>query len=297
LERTARVERIGLQPFDAFEVAEQLRAIAGHDLSPALLDSIHRRSGGNAFFAEELFAASGEDGEIELPQTLRDVLLAHVSHLTEPSQEVPLFASAAGRRVDPTLVAEAAGLDEATLYDALRECVARQVLVFDPTADVERYAFRHALLQEAVYDDLLPGERTRLHSAFARTLEARAATEPTRAAELAYHWYAAHDLSRALIASVAAAEDAESRYAFPEAQDLYERAIELWDQVPDAEARLGQDRIEILARLAGVARFHDPHRAIATVQEAIRLVDRAADPTRAALLNERLGRYAWIAGE
>jgi tetratricopeptide (TPR) repeat protein len=92
-------------------------------------------------------------------------------------------------------------------------------------------------------------------------------------------------------------EDAEARYAFPEAQDQYERAIELWDQSPDAEARLGQDRIEILARLASVARFHDPHRAITTIQEAIRLVDREVDPTRAALLNERLGRYAWIAGE
>src|SRR5262249_11753852 len=119
----------------------------------------------------------------------------------------------------------------------------------------------------------------------------------THAGELAYHWYAAHDLSRALAASVAAAEDAEARYAFPEAQHQYARAIELWDQVPDAEAQVGQDRIEILARLAGVARFPDPHRAIATVQEAIRLVDRSVAPIRSALLHERLGRYAWIAGE
>ena len=80
-------------------------------------------------------------------------------------------------------------------------------------------------------------------------------------------------------ASIAAAAAAEDRYAFPEAQDQYERAIELWDQVPDAADRAGGDRIEVLSRLAGVARFHDPHRAITTVQEAIRLVDRSVDPT------------------
>ena len=108
------------------------------------------------------------------------------------------MASAAGQRVDPELLAAAAALDEVTLYDALRECVSRQVLVPDPTAGVERYVFRHALLQEAIYDDLLPGERTRLHAAFARTLEARAAGDGAHAAELAYHWYAAHDLPRAL---------------------------------------------------------------------------------------------------
>ena len=109
---------------------------------------------------------------------------------------------------------------------------------------VDRYTFRHALLQEAVYDDVLPGERTRWHSAFARTLEARTGVDAPHAAELAYHWYAAHDLPRALEASVAAGRAAEARYAFPEASVEYERAIELWDQVPDAEARAGVDRID-----------------------------------------------------
>ena len=108
-------------------------------------------------------------------------------------------------------------MDERALYDALRESVGRQVLVPDPTAGVERYAFRHALLQEAVYDDLLPGERTRLHSAFARTLEAAATPGRSHAAELAYHWYAAHDLPAALEAAVQAGVAAEAGYAFPEA--------------------------------------------------------------------------------
>ncbi len=297
LERIGRVERVELQPFDRGESADQLRAIAGRDLDAALIDSIHTRSGGNAFFAEELLVAAGDDGGTDLPPTLRDVLLAHVAVLAEPTQEFLRVASAAGQRVDPALLAAAAAIDETTMYEALRESVGRQVLVPDPTAGIERYAFRHALLQEAVYDDLLPGERTRLHAAFARTLEASSAADASRVAEIAYHWYAAHDLPRALESAVAAGSAAEARYAFPEALAQYERVIDLWDHVPDAETRAGRDRIDILAALAGVARFHESARAVSHIQAAIHLVDEALDPVRSGLLNERLGRYAWIAGQ
>ena len=297
LERSGRVERVELLPFDRIEAGAQLRAIAGRDLDLSLLESIHARSGGNAFFAEELLVAAGEDGTTELPSTLRDVLLGRIADLAESTQEFLRVASAAGQRVDPALLASAAALDETALYDALRECVGRQILVPDPTAGVERYVFRHALLQEAVYDDLLPGERTRLHAAFARTLEARSGGDTTYAAELAYHWYAAHDLPRALESAVAAGDSAAAGYAFPEALGQFERAIGLWDQVPDAEMRAGRDRIELLAAAASVARFHEPGRAVSHIQTAIGLVDTAADPTRAGLLNERLGRYAWVLGQ
>ena len=299
LGRSGLVERVELSPFDLGDAAAQLRAIAGDDLDLRLIESIHARSGGNAFFAEELLMTSEDAIDSDLPPTLRDVLLARIAGLGEPTQEFLRIASAAGQRVDPSLLAAAAGLDEAALYEALRECVGRQVLVPDPSGGTERYAFRHALLQEAVYDDLLPGERTRLHSAFARTLEARSGGDAVYAAELSYHWFAAHDLGRALETSVAAGMAAESRYAFPEAVGHYERAIDLWDQVPDAEQRIGRDRVSLLATLAGVARYHDAARAVTHIRAAIALVeaDPGADPIERGLLYERLGRYAWVAGQ
>ncbi len=297
LERTGRVERLDVDRLNPADAATLLRAIAGRELDPKLVASILERSGGNAFFAEELLAAAGADGRTELPATLRDVLLARVALLTEPTQEVLRLASAAGRRVDPAVLSAAAELEDDAIYDALREAVGRQVLVSEAAAGTERYAFRHALLREAVYDDLLAGERTRLHTAFAETLESRAGGGAGNAAEIAWHWYAAHELPRALTWSIAAASAAEYGYAFPEAVVEYERALELWDRVPDAETRAGCDRIELLARLGRVAMFHDPARAVAHLQAAIRLVDAAADPVRAALLHERLGRYAWMAGQ
>jgi ATP/maltotriose-dependent transcriptional regulator MalT len=295
LERTGRVERLELHPFDRRETADQLRAIAGHDLDATLLDSIHTRSGGNAFFAEELLVASGEDGALELPATLREVLVAKLADLPQPTHDFLRIASAAGQRVDPALLAAAVGLDETTLYEALREVVGLQILVPDPKAGTERYVFRHALLQEAIYDDLLPGERTRLHSAFAQTLEGTSGA--MRNAKLAYHWYAAHNLPRALEFAVLAGLEAESAYAYSEATAQFDRAIELWDEVPDAATRAGRDLVDLLAEVARVARYHDPARAVAHIQTAIRLLDGRRDPTRSGLLHERLGRYAWVVGQ
>ncbi len=298
LGRSDRVERVELRRFDRHELVSQLRAIAGPEVDPVLVDSIHARSDGNPFFAEELLVSARQSGATDLPPTLRDVLLARVAGLADATQEVLRIASAAGQRVDPQLVATVTATDRDALYEALREAVTHHVLVPDTTAGEERYAFRHALLQEAVYDDLLPGERTRLHSAFARTLDkAREAGDSTRSSELAYHWYAAHDLPRAFEAAMTAAAAAEASYAFPEALVQYERALELWDRVPDATASSALDRVDLLAAAAGVARFNEPQRSIAHLREALELVDAKADPIRAGLLHERLGRCAWIAGE
>ena len=73
------------------------------------------------------------------------------------------------------------------------------------------YAFRHALTRDAVYQDLLPVERVQLHTAYARALEEDpelASDDASLAATLAVHWYAAHNLPRALAASVRAGREA-----------------------------------------------------------------------------------------
>jgi DNA-binding CsgD family transcriptional regulator/tetratricopeptide (TPR) repeat protein len=303
VERSGRVEQIELRPLNRHELGAMLKAIAGPEIDSRLVDTIHARSNGNAFFAEELLV-SARDRTTELPPTLRAVLLARVMELSTEAQELLRVASAGGQRVDPRLLRSATGMDDTVLYAALREGVVRQVLVPDARSDDERYIFRHSLLQEAVYDDLLPGERTRLHAEFARTLEAAATASDTdldhdasSASELAYHWYAAHDMARAFEAALRAAHAAEATYAFPEALVLYERALELWDRVPATVAVTGRDRVEVLAAAASVARFSDPARAVAHLRTALALVDESAEPERAALLHVRLGRAEWINGQ
>ena len=174
--------------------------------------------------------------------------------------------------------------------------MARQVLVAGGASADERYAFRHALVQEAVYGELLPQERTRLHSAFARALadQMPPQADAPRAAELANHWQAAHDLPRAFDAWMRAGIAAEAIYAYADARASFDRALELWDQVPDASSRAPLDRVELLVRAARAAEGPDPAGAVAYCRRAIALVDPVTHPTRAGLLYERLGYYSWI---
>ena len=170
------------------------------------------------------------------------MLLARVQGLSEPAQQVLRVAAVAGRRVPHRLLAEVAGWPEADLERGLREAIGAGVLVADSTTG--SYAFRHALLQEAVYADLLPGEQVRLHAAYARLL----AAEPEgAAAELAHHCLASHDLVGALAASVRAAEEAAAVLAPAETLRHLSGALKLWERVPDPAAVTGTDRVELTA--------------------------------------------------
>ncbi len=196
----------------------ELGPLAHEDLIALLADApaastIATRSGGNPFFAEELLAAGGE-----LPGGLRDVLLQRVSGL---DQDLLRLIAAAGRDVGPSLLRPGD-------RESLRHAVDQRVLVADQAAGTFR--FRHALLAEAVYATILPGEREELHGRLAEDL----ARSGAAAAELAPHWAAAGRSEEAFAASVTAAGDAEAVFGLAEALAHLERAIALWPEVPDA---------------------------------------------------------------
>ena len=293
--RNERIERLELGPLDPGEVAEQLEAILGSPPPAAIVAAVVQRAEGNPFFAEELLAAGAGP---ELPPGLADVLAARLAALPEASFELVRVAAVAGRRVGHDLLAAVCGRDAADLVAGLREATFHHVLVADADG---AYAFRHALLQEAAYGELLPGERVSLHAAYAAALAANpewAASPAGAAGELAHHYAAARDPARALGASVVAAGAAVDSYALGEAHALYEQALALWDQVPEAAALAGCDRAQLLERctdaamLAGATR-----RAIALVRSAIEALDPSREPVRAALLHWRLARLLWTSGE
>jgi DNA-binding CsgD family transcriptional regulator len=292
LVRLPTVERLDLAPFTRVELAEHLEALAGAPLTAEQVEAIHARSEGNPFYAEQLLAAGAGDARVELPATLAEVLLARVQGLSEPAQQVLRVAAVVGRRVPHRLLAEVAGQPEAELEEGLQEAVGARVLVTDAAAG--SYAFRHALLQEAVYGDLLPGEQVRLHAACARLL---AADPEGAAAELAHHCLASHDLVGALAASVRAAEEAEAVLAPAEALRHLGNALRLWDRVPEPAAAAGTDRVELTLRAAVAASAAGEYqRAASLARDAARTAGAAADPARAAGAYERLGLYLFVAG-
>ncbi|GAA3246104.1 helix-turn-helix transcriptional regulator [Pseudonocardia petroleophila] len=275
LVRLPAVERVELEPLDPSDVLALVRLLADGSLTPQLLHSVARRSEGNAFFAEEL-VSSCSDG---LPHSLVEVLLARVESLTPATQRLLRVASVAGRQVRHDQLAAVAGLDVDELELGLREAVHHHVLVADEHAG-DGYVFRHALLREAIHHDLLPGERSRLHAAFAALLaDPSAPDEPGRAAVLAHHALAAHDLPTALAASVSAAREADGQEAPAELLLHAERALELWPAVPDAETVAGAPEHQLTRMAAWAASATgDPERGTALGRRALELAERHGDP-------------------
>jgi tetratricopeptide (TPR) repeat protein len=140
-----------------------------------------------------------------------------------------------------------------------------------------------------------------VHAAFAAALEERPdlakGNAATVAAEIAHHRLRAGDQPRALGAAVRAGAEAERVGALAEAADHFAHALELWPAVPDPDRRAGMDRATVLARAAHATAWTGrPSEAIGLVDEALALVDAAAEPARAALLHQRRGQYLWWAG-
>jgi DNA-binding CsgD family transcriptional regulator len=292
----AGAERLELDRLGRAESAAQMAAILGAMPPVELVEGVFARAEGNPFFTEELLAAT-DGGPAELPATLHDLLRGRIQAVSEPARRVLRVAAVVGRRAPHRLLAAVAGLHDRPLDEALRETVASKLLVTRPGGD--GYEFRHALLQEVAYADLLPGERARLHGEVAAAVAAHpgwaGGTRATVAAELAHHWEAAGDLERALPAAVEAGVQAEQAYAFAEAHRQLERALELWTQVPGAADLTGLDRVGLLERVAGAAFLaHEMPRAAGLWREALAGVDPAGDPVRAGLLQERLGRALWL---
>jgi DNA-binding CsgD family transcriptional regulator len=297
LERSGRAVRVELGKFTRAELSEQVAAILDEPSPPPLVDRLLERSGGNPFFTEELLAASHKPGE-PLPESLRDTLLARVEAHSTGVRDVLRIAAVTGRMVDHALLAAVAHLSEDDLNCALRDAVEDYLLAHD-TATMG-YSFRHALLREAIYSDLLPGERRSLHLRLARTLGERprlAGTTVTAPAELAHHWYAAGELPAALAASVSAGAAAEDVDALGEAWVHYERALEIWDFVASPPPELQFGRLEVLRRAAEAAALTgETERAIALARDVLDRIDEHSDPIQAALAHERLGRYLWTDG-
>jgi DNA-binding CsgD family transcriptional regulator len=301
LERLPSVERIDLPRLAPAAVQEQIAGILGAVPSGRLVDQIVERSDGNPFFVEELMAGGPDLGRPGVPPTIQDVIEVRLTALPEATQRVVRIAAVVGRRAEHALLTELAQVPDDELVSAIRPAVDGHILVPVEGEGPPSYAFRHALVREVAYDDLLPTERASLHRLVAETLDDEAGlpvADARAAAKLAYHWNGAHDDRRALVASVRAAEAASRMYAHDEALDHYERAIRLSDRVQGAEDETGMDRASLLdAAAAAAAGTGNPRRAVALTERAIALDSDGVGQASAATWAERIDRLAWYRTE
>jgi len=299
LERSRKVESIELARFERDELGALLDGILGAPPPADVLESVLELSQGNAFFAEELVAAGIGERTSRLPPKLRDVVMARIETLSEDAQDTLRIIAAAGRRIEHHLVAAVSDLPDRKLLRALREATTHQVLLADAEGT---YGFRHTIARDAVYADLLPGERFRLHAGLGRALAEDPTLardqSPTVAVEIAHHWYVARETPKALAASVEAGRRAAGVYAFAEAHVQFDRALELWDELGEDHRPDAFDYGELLEQAADAAHWAGRlDRALLLARRALALVDPARDPGRAGVLQQRLGRYLWELGD
>ena len=234
LARLPHVMRLDLRPFSRRRSPTELADLTDSRPTDDVVERVFVRSDGNPFFVEEL-ARDGVDSH--LPATLHDVLAARLASLSAKSRRIVLAAAAIGREAPQALIAQVTAMPQRPLLDSLHEAIDHHVLVRAESGDSPGFAFRHALIQEVAYAELLPSERIELHLTIVASLEAAGGSP----AEIARHAFLGHDVPACLAWSVVAADEALDALAFAEALGHAERALELWSEVSGAASLAGRD--------------------------------------------------------
>ncbi len=226
--RMPGTSELSLAPLGDEAIDALLADLLGSDPSLASLGRLVRgRTGGNAFFLEEVVHELSESGVLEgargsyrlvrpitqlaIPGTVQAVIAARIDRLPDLAKQVLQAAAVIGNEFSGALLGRVADVPAAGLPEALRT-LARAELVFESALYPEAvYAFKHPLTQEVAYRSQLGERRGRMHGAVARAVEeVDAARLDERAALLAHHWEEAGDRAAAAGWSRRAAEWARS---------------------------------------------------------------------------------------
>ncbi|TPW75640.1 helix-turn-helix transcriptional regulator [Schumannella soli] len=281
-ERSRRVERLTIGRLSRAEVREQAAQVLGRTPTPAALAELHRRSEGIPFYVEEL--ATTDVAAAEVPDPLRAVLLARYGTLDETARSLVRLLAVGGTRVDHALAEAVSPLDSDDFDEAIRR--ARDVGVL--RVDGATYVFRHALVRDAVLEEVLPGALLRAHAAYADALERLkevGGATAARVVSIAEHRIAAGDDERAFADAIEAMTCSRETGAYATAARIGERAVALWPRVSDPAATAGADLATLLSWVASA------WRSSGATAPALAAIDRAlAVPGDDPLLRARLLR-------
>ncbi len=245
IRRTTDVENIALTGLSASETQELLEAAIGRNLSDPEAQgaaNLQRHTGGNPFFLQEVVRDLREAGrslkawsaanaeELLLPQRMRDVVRWRLRQLSDVCMRVLSAASAVGDEFDIATVGRAIDCDEETLLLALDEARLAGV-VTESSRRFDTHCFAHAVVRQALYDEIGLSRRIRLHRQLGKALESRYGEDaPRHAGELAHHFYlgaSAGGVNDAMRYLRLAADDALQQVAYESAADHLNRALEL----------------------------------------------------------------------
>ena len=225
-----------LTPLDRGQVRQMVGEIAErHALSNEVIDGVGERTGGVPLFIEEvtrlLLERSEQGGAQAIPPTLQQSLTARLDRLG-PAREVAMIGAVLGRDFSFSLLHAVAEIDEAPLQQALERLAEADILLVEGLPPVAEYRFKHALIQDAAYENLLKSRRQALHRRAAELLRDGASPEPET---IARHFTEAGDNDLAIEWWGRAGDQALRRSAFQEAIAHLGKAIEMADNAGSAD--------------------------------------------------------------
>ena len=296
--RSGQVAMVDLHPLTAHQVAEMVCGIFDErEISEEFRDFISERSEGNPFVMEEMLRDALDRGDIfrtdtgwdrkalaefRIPPTVRDTILQRLERLSPEHITVLAAASVMGRSFEVVSLAEVARVDEAVALAALEASVTAQLIEQEDRLS-GRYRFRHALMREAVYEDLVVPRRQQLHSRTADVLKARGGGAPV---DLANHLFMAGRDHDAVAMCIAAADDALSARAYRDAGELLERAAPYTGD--------GVERARLLCRAAEAYHLNNESQtARRMLEQSIPELEKAGFMVEAASYRMTLGRCWW----
>jgi len=174
-----------------------------------------------------------------IPETVRATVLGRIRLMDRLERAVVMRASVIGRRFHVAVLTATANFPEARVRAALERACALQLVVEDDAAR-ERYAFRHALTRDVIYEELMKGRVRPLHRRIARVLEGMLSNGDAPLDDLAYHAWAAGDIRRGVRYNELAGDRAAAVHAREDARTYYARARGLLPVESGAYARLGE---------------------------------------------------------
>lgn len=296
--RNGQVEIVELGPLGPAQVAEMVCAIFDEaSISDEFRDFIHERTEGNPFVVEEMLREALDRGDIfrtetgwdrkslvefRLPRTVRDMILERLERLPREHVNVLSSASVIGRSFDIQTLSSVAGVEETEVLSALEASINAQLLDEEKAA-AGHYRFRHALMQEAIYEDMVVPRRQQIHSRIADVLGAAPGSAQI---DIAHHLMNAGRHDEAVAMCISAAHEATKALAFHDAAQLLERAA---PYVRDAVER-GR-----LMCLAGENYWNnsEPAAARALLEEGVEALESAGLEVEAAGRRLVLGRCYW----
>ncbi len=229
---------ISLAPLDRAQVREMVAELsARHALPREVVDDVAARTGGVPLFVEEvtrLLLESNDKGGIHtIPPSLQQSLMARLDRLG-PAREIAQVGSVIGRGFPYNLLRALTGMEDPALQAALEQLAEADILLVQGAPPDSDYRFKHALIQDAAYENLLKSRRQVLHRRIAEILRDLFPDTAAAAPEVLAHHFTQAGLTDAAIEWWGkAGEEALRRSAFQEAISHLGKAIEMADKTGD----------------------------------------------------------------